>query len=121
MPSYYVIVPYLSYWCNDLPKSPLYDCLFIETNSAGTGSCIYSAPCDQPYRPICEAVIIFILFFQQNFKQFILKETILSINGRFSLSLGLKFNLMPDPVSLIIQNSQFQSGLNSVSNVILVL
>jgi hypothetical protein len=63
MPSYYVIVPYLSYWCNDLPNDHLYDCLMLKTNTDGTGSCIYSTPCDQQLRPVCEAVIIFIKTF----------------------------------------------------------
>ncbi len=63
MPSYYVIVPYLNYWCNDLPNDHLYDCLMLKTKADGTGTCIYSTPCDQQLRPVCEAVIIFIKIF----------------------------------------------------------
>lgn len=96
MPSYYVIVPYLSYWCNDLPNDHLYDCLMLKTNTDGTGSCIYSTPCDQQLRPVCEA------------------NTIISADGKFSLSLGLLFHILPDTISLTIPNNQFQSGENSI-------
>ena len=56
MPSFYVVIPGLSYWCNDLPQVELQNCLIIRNNSDGNGSCIYSVPCDQPYGSICEAV-----------------------------------------------------------------
>jgi hypothetical protein len=58
MKTYYTIVPYSQYWCNDLPQV-IYDCLIVLPNSNGIGSCIYSAPCNESRSIICQKVFNF--------------------------------------------------------------
>ena len=58
MPSFYVIVPYLSYWCNDRPQLPFVsaNCLASKPNTNGQGSCLINVPCDQNLGTVCQAV-----------------------------------------------------------------
>jgi hypothetical protein len=102
MPSYYVVVPYLNYWCNDLPHLPLDQCLVLLTNKNGIGSCIYSVPCNNSYSPICESVCLNYQkpIFLFKLKVFSFKSSVISFNGTMSMFLRKKYNDLPDSQSM---------------------